>query len=61
MVGLYGEPPRHAVVLSVDETRRIQALDRTLAPGTPGQNAAIARRTRALKRSRSAAVATFMW
>ena len=34
VVGLYVAPPRHAVVLSVDEKSRIQALDRT-QPGLP--------------------------
>ena len=29
IVGLYMAPPRHAVVLSVDEKSQIQALDRT--------------------------------
>jgi transposase len=40
VVGLYVDPPQHAVVLSVDEKSQIQALDRTQAPlpmkpGTP--------------------------
>jgi transposase len=34
IVGLYVEPPAHAVVLSVDEKSQIQALDRT-QPGLP--------------------------
>jgi transposase len=34
IVGLYMAPPRHAVVLSVDEEPQIQALDRT-RPGLP--------------------------
>src|SRR5206468_3315239 len=34
IVGLYMVPPRHAVVLSLDEKSRIQALDRT-QPGLP--------------------------
>ena len=34
IVGLYLEPPEHAVVLSVDEKRQIRALDRT-QPGLP--------------------------
>jgi len=34
IVGLYIEPPIHAVVLSVDEKSQIQALDRT-QPGLP--------------------------
>jgi hypothetical protein len=34
IVGLYMRPPRHALVLSVDEKSQIQALDRT-QPGLP--------------------------
>ena len=34
IVGLYVEPPAHAVVLSIDEKSQIQALDRT-QPGLP--------------------------
>jgi transposase len=34
IVGLYVAPPRHAVVLSVDEKPQLQALDRT-QPGLP--------------------------
>jgi transposase len=34
IAGLYVEPPRHAVVLSIDEKSQIQALDRT-QPGLP--------------------------
>ena len=34
VVGLYVDPPAHAVVLSMDEMSRIQALDRT-QPGLP--------------------------
>jgi transposase len=34
IVGLYIDPPAHAMVLSVDEKRQIQALDRT-QPGLP--------------------------
>jgi hypothetical protein len=36
IVGLYVNPPVHAVVLSVDEKSQIQALDRT-QPGLPAQ------------------------
>jgi transposase len=44
IVGLYLNPPKHAVVLCVDEKAQIQALDRTqqLLPMRPGQ---IERRT----------------
>jgi transposase len=34
IVGLYVDPPQHAVVLSIDERSQIQALDRT-QPGLP--------------------------
>ena len=34
VVGLYMSPPRHALVLSIDEKSQIQALDRT-QPGLP--------------------------
>ena len=34
VIGLYVDPPEHAVVLSVDEKSQIQALDRT-QPGLP--------------------------
>jgi hypothetical protein len=34
IVGLYVDPPAHAVILSVDEKSQIQALDRT-QPGLP--------------------------
>ena len=34
IVGLYVHPPEHAIVLSVDEKKQIQALDRT-QPGLP--------------------------
>ena len=34
IVGLYVDPPKHAVVLSIDEKSQIQALDRT-QPGLP--------------------------
>ena len=49
IVGLYMNPPEHAVVLSVDEKAQIQALDRTqpLLPMRPGQ---IERRTHDYRR-----------
>jgi transposase len=42
IVGLYVDPPEHAIVLSVDEKSQIQALDRTqpilpLRPGLPSR------------------------
>jgi transposase len=37
VVGLYVDPPAHAVVLSMDEKSQIQALDRT-QPGLPMKN-----------------------
>ncbi len=44
MVGLYVDPPAHAVVLSVDEKSQIQALERTqpirpLGAGRPERHA----------------------
>ena len=38
IVGLYLNPPEHAIVLSVDEKSQIQALDRTqpILPPRPG-------------------------
>ena len=49
IVGLYMNPPDHAVVLCVDEKAQIQALDRTqpILPMRPGQ---IERRTHDYKR-----------
>ena len=49
VVGLYLNPPEHAVVLCVDEKSQIQALDRTqpLLPLRPGQ---VERRTHDYKR-----------
>lgn len=40
IVGLYVNPPEHAVVLSVDEKSQIQALDRT-QPGLPAEEGAV--------------------
>jgi transposase len=40
IVGLYIDPPAHAVVLSLDKKRQIQALDRT-QPGLPLKRATI--------------------
>ena len=50
VVGLYLNPPEHAVVLCVDEKTQMQALDRTqpLLPMRPGQ---IERRTHDYKRN----------
>ena len=42
IVGLYVDPPAHAVVLSIDEKSQIQALDRT-QPGLPMKPAALGR------------------
>lgn len=49
IVGLYVDPPQHAVVLCVDEKTQIQALDRTqpVLPMRPGQ---VERRTHDYKR-----------
>jgi hypothetical protein len=40
IVGLYVNPPDHAIVLSIDEKSQIQALDRT-QPGLPMKNLAV--------------------
>ena len=42
VVGLYVDPPAHAIVLSVDEKAQIQALDRT-QPGLPMKKGRAAR------------------
>jgi len=49
VVGLYLDPPEHAIILCVDEKTQVQALDRTqpLLPMRPGQ---FARRTHDYKR-----------
>lgn len=49
IVGLYVDPPQHAMVLCVDEKSQVQALDRTqpLLPLRPGQ---VERRTHDYKR-----------
>ena len=49
IVGLYVDPPDHAVVLCVDEKSQIQALDRT-APLLPMQPGQAERRTHDYKR-----------
>ena len=42
IVGLYMDPPKHAVVVSIDEKSQIQALDRT-QPGLPLPAPSVAR------------------
>ena len=49
IVGLYVDPPAHAVVLSVDEKSQIQALDRT-QPGLPIKKGRCATMTHDYKR-----------
>jgi transposase len=49
VVGLYLNPPEHALVLSVDEKSQIQALDRT-QPGLPLKNGRCGTRTHDYKR-----------
>src|ERR1700687_4516442 len=49
IVGLYVDPPAHAVVLSVDEKSQIQALDRT-QPGLPLKKGRAATMTHNYKR-----------
>ena len=50
MVGLYVNPPEHAIVLSVDEKSQIQALDRT-QPGLPLKKGRAATMTHDYKRN----------
>ncbi len=50
IVGLYVDPPAHAIVLSVDEKSQIQALDRT-QPGLPMKRVGPARCTHDYKRN----------
>ena len=49
VVGLYIDPPAHAVVLSIDEKSQIQALDRT-QPGLPTKKGRCATMTHDYKR-----------
>ena len=55
VVGLYLNPPERAVLLSVDETTQVQALDRTqpILPTLPGFPPAIATTTSGTARSTS--------
>jgi transposase len=50
VVGLYMNPPRHAVVVSIDEKSQIQALDRT-RPGLPMKPGRCASMTHDYKRN----------
>jgi transposase len=50
IVGLYVNPPEHAVVLSIDEKSQIQALDRT-QPGLPMKNGRCGTMTHDYKRN----------
>jgi transposase len=50
IVGLYVDPPAHAVVLSVDEKSQIQALDRT-QPGLPLKRGRVGTLTHDYKRN----------
>ena len=50
IVGLYVDPPAHAVVLSIDEKSQIQALDRT-QPGLPMKNGRAGTMTHDYKRN----------
>ena len=49
IVGLYVDPPDHAIVLSVDEKSQIQALDRT-QPGLPMKKGRVGTMTHDYKR-----------
>ncbi len=50
VVGLYVDPPAHAIVLSVDEKSQIQALDRT-QPGLPMKKGRLSTMTHDYKRN----------
>ena len=50
VVGLYVDPPAHAIVLSVDEKSQIQALDRT-QPGLPMKTGRLGTMTHDYKRN----------
>jgi transposase len=50
VVGLYVDPPEHAVVLSIDEKSQIQALDRT-QPGLPMKRGRLGTMTHDYKRN----------
>ena len=50
IVGLYVDPPAHAIVLSIDEKSQIQALDRT-QPGLPLKRGRIGTMTHDYKRN----------
>jgi transposase len=50
IIGLYVDPPAHAVVLSFDEKSQIQALDRT-QPGLPMKKGRLATMTHDYKRN----------
>ncbi len=50
VVGLYLDPPAHAIVLSVDEKSQIQALDRT-QPGLPMKKGRLGTMTHDYKRN----------
>ena len=50
VIGLYVDPPQHAVVLSIDEKSQIQALDRT-QPGLPMKRGRLGTMTHDYKRN----------
>jgi len=50
VVGLYVDPPEHAIVLSIDEKSQIQALDRT-QPGLPMKRGRLGTMTHDYKRN----------
>jgi len=50
VVGLYVDPPAHAIVLSIDEKSQIQALDRT-QPGLPMKRGRLGTMTHDYKRN----------
>ena len=58
IVGLYADPPQHAMVLCVDEKSRVQALDRTPPLLSPGQVERVLMTTRAPARPRGSQLST---
>jgi hypothetical protein len=60
VVGLYLNPPEHALVLSVDEKSQIQALDRT-QPGLPLKRGRCGTMTHDYKRNGTTTLFAALW
>src|SRR4051794_41011201 len=60
VVGLYVDPPAHAIVLSVDEKSQIQALDRS-QPGLPMKKGRAGTMTHDYKRQARLFALRFEW